>query len=666
MRSWFQKFYHSLRFKLLAPLTAIVIVAFVLLSMVILSVQMGQLTRLGDQIRQGLDEQREQTASDLNAMNAKVETRMTEMTVSAAALLDRHTREALDAEKNRLQAEMEKSLADSADSLTTLLAQVAPKAILSNSYTDLVTYVKSATANPDVVFAIYMRPNKMAYTRYLDRLDPKVKHYLETGKGKRKYEKVIAAAKRDETVILVEKPLETEGKPLGSVLLCISKDAVNEKIEALTVRFDALVKSNGEAITTTLTDESGKVTTAITAAVGSLEAKSDTMLQSTREAITRASETARSETTKVMLLTGLVFVTVLLASVGVSAVLLVIRPIEAVAKSLKDIAQGEGDLTTRLDDARRDEVGRLAHWFNVFVEKLQRIITEVAADATTMATASQGLSQVSQELSTGATAMLEKAAGVTDASRGMSDNMNSVAAASEQAATNINMVATATEGMSTTIHETAQHSEKARNVADDAVTKVTRTADKVTALGEAAAAIGKVTEVITEISDQTNLLALNATIEAARAGEAGKGFAVVANEIKELASQTAGATNDIRAKIEGIQTSTTETVAEIAAVSDVIEAVNATVTSIAAAVEEQNVTTSEIAANVAQASGGIQEVSRNIAHTSTTAGEVAGDMEAVNQEAARINDNSGTVEGRSQELATLADKLSNLMGQFKF
>ncbi|MEJ2642574.1 MAG: methyl-accepting chemotaxis protein, partial [Desulfosarcinaceae bacterium] len=578
MREWFQKIYASLRFKLLAPLTLIVIVAFAVLSLVIISVQKNQLNHLGNKVRQGLDDQRELMASDLEAMNDQVGTHMREMTTSAGDLLDQHTRKALDAEKTRLQSDMEKSLADSADSLSTLLAQVAPKAILSHSYTDLVTYVRSATANPDVVFALYMRPNGKAYTRYLDRRNPKVKHYLESGKGKRRYEKVIAASKKDDTVILVEKPLLAEGKPLGSILLCISKDAVNQKIDALTGRFDALIKSNGDTIATTLSAESGKVTTAIAAAVQSLESKSETMIQETRGAITAASEAACRDIQKVLVWTGLVFAVLLLACVGFSAVLMVIRPIEAVARSLEDIAQGEGDLTTRLDDQRRDEVGRLAQWFNVFVEKLQRIIIEVAENATTMASASQALSRVSQELSGGATAMSEKAAGVTDASQGMSDNMSSVAAASEQAATNINMVTTAAETMSATIHETAQNSEKARTVADDAVTKVTRTADKVSALGEAAAAIGKVTEVITEISDQTNLLALNATIEAARAGEAGKGFAVVANEIKELARQTAGATNDIRAKIEGIQTSTSETVADITGISEVIQAVNATVT----------------------------------------------------------------------------------------
>ncbi|MDJ0783503.1 MAG: methyl-accepting chemotaxis protein [Desulfosarcinaceae bacterium] len=665
MQTWFQNLKNSLRFKLLAPLTAIVILAFVALSLVILAIQQGQLTRLGDQVRQSLDEQREMMGADLKAMNVQVTNRMAEMAASAGALLDQHTRDALDAEKARLQREMEKSLVDSAESLGTLLAQVAPKAILSNSYTDLVTYVKSATANPDVVFAIYLRPNGQAYTRYLDRSHSKVKHFLETGKGRRKYEKVIAAAQQDDSVILVKKPLDTEGKAMGSILLCISKAAVDQKIAALTERFDALVTSNGEAITTTLTEESEKVTTAIAAAVGSLEAKSGGMIQSTRDIITHASEAASSDIQKVLLLTGVLFAAVLLFCVGFSAVMMVIRPIEAVARSLKDIAQGEGDLTIRLDAARRDEVGRLAHWFNVFVEKLQRIVSDVAANATTMADASQGLSQVSQKLSGGATTMSDKADHVTTASEEMSDNMRSVAAASEEAATNINMVATATEGMSATIHETAQNSETARTVADDAVAKVTQTADKVSALGEAAAAIGKVTEVITEISDQTNLLALNATIEAARAGDAGKGFAVVANEIKELASQTAGATSDIRTKIEGIQTSTTETVADIAAVSEVIKAVNTTVSSIAAAVDAQNTTTSEIATNVAQASQGIQEVSRSIAHTSSTADAVAGDMGVVNDEAAQINSNSGVIESRSQELATLAETLNHLVGQFK-
>ncbi len=665
MPVWLKNFKQSLRFKLLAPLTAIVIVAFIILSVVIGTVQKGQLIHLGDQIRHGLDEQSEIMTSDLKAMNSKVDANMAEMTVSVGVLLDQHTRRALDAEKKQLQSEMEKNLSKSAQSLTTLLAQVAPKAILSNSYTDLVTYVKSATADPDVVFAIYMRPNGKAYTRYLDRKNPKVKRYLDTGKGKKKYEKAIAGAKADGSVILVEKPLVTEGKQLGSILLCISKDAVNQKIAALTERFDNLIKTNGSTIRTTLTHESAKVVTGIAAAVGSLESKSDAMIQSTREIINTACDAACRETQRVLLITGVLFALVLLACVGLSAVLLVIRPIETVVHSIKDIAQGEGDLTTRLDARRRDEVGNLAHWFNVFVEKLQGIIAEVAANANTMADASQGLSTVSEKLSSGATAMSAKAEGVTIASESMSDNMSSVAAATEQAATNINRVAAATEGMSATIHDTTENSEKARTVANDAVVKVTRTAEKVSALGDAAAAIGKVTEVITEISEQTNLLALNATIEAARAGDAGKGFAVVANEIKELASQTAGATNDIRAKIEGIQSSTNETVAEIATVSEVIDAVNATVTNIATAVEAQNATTTEIATNIAQASEGIQEVSSNIANTSTAAVEVAGDMGVVNQEAAQINSNSGLVESRSQELATLADKLSSLVGQFK-
>lgn len=156
--------------------------------------------------------------------------------------------------------------------------------------------------------------------------------------------------------------------------------------------------------------------------------------------------------------------------------------------------------------------------------------------------------------------------------------------------------------MTTTINEIAQNTEKANTITGEAVSEAKGASDNVDELGSAAQEISKVTETVTEISEQTNLLALNATIEAARAGDAGKGFAVVANEIKELARQTAEATQDIKRRIEGIQDSTSGTVTKIQQISKVINDVNDIVSTIASSVEEQSVTTKEIATNVAQAS----------------------------------------------------------------
>jgi methyl-accepting chemotaxis protein len=350
-------------------------------------------------------------------------------------------------------------------------------------------------------------------------------------------------------------------------------------------------------------------------------------------------------------------------ALGVTA--LIVKPIKGTVTMLKDIAEGEGDLTKRLPVATQDEMGEMATWFNTFMEKLQGIIRQIADDAATLNEASSSLSAIAGQMTDGVENMSTRSEQVAGASEEMSANMNTVAAASEQAATNVNMVASATEEMTATVNEIAQNSEKARTITESAVAKAGSASAKVDELGRAAREISKVTEVITEISEQTNLLALNATIEAARAGDAGKGFAVVANEIKELAKQTATATLEIKNRINGIQGSTADTVTEIEAISSVINDVNNIVATIATAVEEQAATSQEIANNVAQASQGIQEVNQNVNQSSTVAGNISGDITAVNASVQEIADSSSQVNQNADELSALAEKLRGLVGRFK-
>jgi methyl-accepting chemotaxis protein len=324
-----------------------------------------------------------------------------------------------------------------------------------------------------------------------------------------------------------------------------------------------------------------------------------------------------------------------------------------------------GDLTVSSEDKSQDELGVIIEAFNQMGQNLRRMFKDIANSVTTIASSSTQLSAISQKMSSGAEQTSARSNTVAVAAEQMSANMTSVAAAVEQAAANVNMVAAAAEEMTATIAEIASNSEKGRAISSEAVTKANSASQRVNELGAAAKEIGKITDTITEISDQTNLLALNATIEAARAGEAGKGFAVVANEIKELANQTAAATEEIKKKIGTIQDTTAHSVSEIATVSQVINEVNEIVTTIAAAVEEQSVTSKEIANSVAQVSHGVQGVTDNVSQSSIVAGEVARDINNVNQSANDISNGSSQVNVKAEELSRLAEQLKQMVSNFR-
>jgi methyl-accepting chemotaxis protein len=339
------------------------------------------------------------------------------------------------------------------------------------------------------------------------------------------------------------------------------------------------------------------------------------------------------------------------------------RALNHASSMLKNLAEGEVDLTTRFEAKTQDECGESAKWFNMFVEKLGEIIRGIGQDSESFSGSSHTLSTLSSEISTGMDDVSRKSATVAAATEEMSANLTSIAAAMEQAATNVSMVAAAAEEMTATISEVARNSEKACAISGEAVTQAKSASNRVDELGRAAEEIGKVTETINEISEQTNLLALNATIEAARAGEAGKGFAVVANEIKELARQTAAATEEIKKEIEGIQGSTADTVADIGKISGVINNVNEIVSTIATAVDEQAVTTKEIAKNVAQASNGIHEVNQNLSQGSAVAAEIAKDITEVNHALSELSNSGSEINMNVKEVSKLSEQLRQAVGR---
>ena len=369
--------------------------------------------------------------------------------------------------------------------------------------------------------------------------------------------------------------------------------------------------------------------------------------------------------TIIQIVTLIIVVAMLIAAIKICLWYTMAKPLYKLNKMVIDLVQGEGDLTKRLQVNTRDEVGELADWFNQFIERMQTLIKGFSENVGILNASSSSMSEIADLMASSAESVSEKSNTVAAATEEMSTNMTLVANASEQTTTNVTMVAAATEEMNVTFNEITTNSEKARTVTGNAVEKAKSASVKVNELGMAASEINKVTEVITEISEQTNLLALNATIEAARAGEAGKGFAVVANEIKELAKQTADATQDIKKKIEGIRASTEGTVSEIGEITQVIDAVNEIVSIISTAVNEQGIATSEISKNVAQASEGIQEVNQSVSESSSVAGEISADIADVNSSADEMVNSCSQVNGSAEQLADLAEQLSKQVEAFK-
>jgi len=341
------------------------------------------------------------------------------------------------------------------------------------------------------------------------------------------------------------------------------------------------------------------------------------------------------------------------------------RPIRRAADSLRDISEGDGDLTKRLAVTSQDELGDLATYFNQFVEKLQGIMGHSADSAQSVAAAATELLAVSNMTTQSVQTMSGRTATVAAAAEESSANTMSVAAAMEQASANLSSVASATEEMSATIGEIAASSERARCISADAGAQAASVASLMQQLGQAAQEIGKVTEVITGISSQTNLLALNATIEAARAGAAGKGFAVVANEIKELAKQTAAATEDIKGKIGGVQNSAGSAISDIQKITAVIAEVGHLVAGIATAIEEQAAVTRDVAGNIAHASAGVQEANERVAQTAAVSRSMAQDIAGVDAASGEIRIGGEQVQASATELSQLAEQLENLVGQFK-
>ncbi len=559
----------GIKTRLLLTISILLIIAITILASILFFTQQKQLFKLKNDVSGAGNTLNKSSIELLENMSKTVDKDLQTMSVAVGKNLEVTTKIALDKQADEVKLILREISRQKGTALATLLAKVAPNAILTTDYLSLTDYAKSATEDKSVVYAMYFNETGKAITRYLDKKHPLIIKYIKEGKeGDKKAVKVLSQSKKDVNVIIIEKDIVTEGKELGKIIICIDETAIMNNIKNLEISFNKLIENNSSNIKRVLTTENFKLNQKINSNIQHLETNTKKSIIGIIRTIEDSSDNIKSSSRNVSISVGTIMIII-------TFLLLFI----IVGKIVKQIIEKTNTLEEN----------------SVYLSNISIAVSEggqsLASGASEQAASLEEISASLEEM----TAMTEQS----------TKNANQANTMSEDAAKAASSGITAMEAMTSTINEIKSSSEET----------------------------AKIIKTIDEIAFQTNLLALNAAVEAARAGEAGKGFAVVADEVRNLAQRSAQAAKDTSVLIEQSQKNADNGVNAADKVNEIIAHIADSVTKVSQLIGEVSVASNEQSQGINQVNEAVGQLDQLTQSNAANAEEAAASGEELNAQA---------------------------------